>query len=98
MKEKIEKMRIPDEDAGNWINTLRESGFSQDEIDEAMVMLNDEYANLKPEIYEENIEKMAGKEFKAIKRKIEMERGASLNLEQREVLWSLVKSKLKEKL
>ncbi len=45
--QKIEKVRIPSEDMVNWINTLKESGFSETELDNMMSGLNFEYGRLK---------------------------------------------------
>ena len=43
----IYKARIPDEDMVGWINTLKEAGFSEEEVDEIMTKLNFEYSRQK---------------------------------------------------
>ena len=45
--EKVAGMRIPDEAAADWVKTLVESGFSNEEIDELMSRLNPNYAQIK---------------------------------------------------
>ena len=42
--EKIEKIRIPDEDIGEWTRVLRGEGFSNKDIDSMLSHLNKEYA------------------------------------------------------
>lgn len=52
-------MRIPDEDAPAWMHTLREGGFSDDEIDMIMAHCNAAYFELKkPKIVEQEVEKI----------------------------------------
>lgn len=41
----IEKISIADEDAADWIKTLVEAGFSNDEIDQLMSRMNETYRN-----------------------------------------------------
>lgn len=41
------KASIPDDDAVGWINTLREGGFTQSEIDSVMSHLNKTYRDQK---------------------------------------------------
>jgi len=43
--EHIERIRIPDEDVNNWVETLVAAGMTQDQIDAMMTYLNDEYMN-----------------------------------------------------
>lgn len=43
----IERVRIPDDDAGNWLASLREGGFTDEEIDYIMSHLNQTYAEHK---------------------------------------------------
>lgn len=40
----LESMRIPDDDAHNWIKIFQECGLGNKEIDEIMSRLNDNYA------------------------------------------------------
>lgn len=57
--ERITKISIPDEDAANWINTLRESNLSDEKIDLIMVKLNETYRELKgEEVIESEINKI----------------------------------------
>lgn len=44
---KIEKIRIPDEDVLNWIGALTKEGFSEEEIDNILINLNDTYKKVK---------------------------------------------------
>jgi hypothetical protein len=57
--EKIERIRIPDDDAHNWIATLHEGGFSDDEIDHIMSHLNQTYAEHRGiDIVEEEVKRL----------------------------------------
>ncbi len=47
MAEKIERMRIPDDDMAGWIQSLREGGFSDQEMDDILSHLNKTYAKAK---------------------------------------------------
>ncbi|HTL39293.1 MAG TPA: hypothetical protein VL306_00560 [Methylomirabilota bacterium] len=40
----IIRMNVPDEEVPSWLQTLQETGFSQEEIDKIMSNLNTEYA------------------------------------------------------
>lgn len=41
--ERITGLKIPDEDAQNWIDVFRNAGFSNEQVDEIMTRLNDTY-------------------------------------------------------
>ncbi|MCR4323295.1 MAG: hypothetical protein NUV61_04390 [Candidatus Azambacteria bacterium] len=57
--EHVRKIRIPDEEAPAWMQTLREGGFTDDEIDMIMVHCNATYFELKkPKLVEEEVEKI----------------------------------------
>ena len=43
----IERIRVPDEDAKGWIDTLHQNGFSDEEVDRVMGHLNATYAELR---------------------------------------------------
>ena len=45
--QEIGKARISDEDMVKWINTLKEAGFSESELDDMMSNLNFEYGRQK---------------------------------------------------
>lgn len=58
---KIEKISIPDDDVGGWIETLWKNNFTPEEIDEILIQNNDEYARQKirakiPDLFERNRE------------------------------------------
>lgn len=46
-RERIEKLRIPDENVLEWMETLREGGFNDEEIDRFFSGLNVEYFRAK---------------------------------------------------
>lgn len=57
--EKIEKVRIPDEDMPGWIKTLREGGFTDEEMDLILTNLNPTYRKTKnPDFVEKGLEKL----------------------------------------
>lgn len=57
--EHIERIRIPDEEAPVWMQTLREGGFSDDEIDMIMAYCNAVYFELKkPKMVEQEVERI----------------------------------------
>lgn len=82
MQDEIERIRIPDEDMPGWIQTLRETGFSDKEIDSILRNLNSTYAGLKKEEFvvrelkkmEEEVSKRRGSGFTEQER-IEMKKG-----------------------
>lgn len=45
--ERIERIRIPDEDVPDWIKTLIQEGFSLQEVDNILINLNDNYGRIK---------------------------------------------------
>jgi len=55
----IERISIPSDDAYQWIVTLREQGFSEEEVESVMLYLNEEFLNQKlGEIIEERLNRM----------------------------------------
>lgn len=57
--EHIEKVSIPDEDMRGWMETLREGGFSEEEMSAMMVYLNQTYRNIQgPSMVEGEIQKI----------------------------------------
>lgn len=44
--ERIEKIRIPDEDVGEWREVLHKAGLSFEQIDDFMIRLNKTYAEV----------------------------------------------------
>jgi len=44
---RVESLKIPDDDAQNWIRQLGELGFSAEEIENIMIKANDTYASVK---------------------------------------------------
>lgn len=56
---KIERIRILDEEAPPWMQTLREGGFNDGEIDMIMAHCNAAYFELKkPKMVEQEVEKI----------------------------------------
>lgn len=70
------KWGIPDDDMVNWINTLREGGFTEEEIDEMMVYLNAEYAKAKGE-------EVVNKKIRKLEKEIRDNEGKILNYVER---------------
>ena len=57
--EHIEKVSIPDEDMKGWMDTLREGGFSEEEMSSMMVYLNQTFRNIQgPSMVEGEIQKI----------------------------------------
>ena len=55
----IGRVRIPNEDMPNWIQTLREGGFTDEEIDIILSNLNVEYRKTKnPNFVEEELNRL----------------------------------------
>lgn len=82
----IDRIKIPDEDASNWIKALEEGGFSYDEIDKIMTHLNRTWRMAKkPELVKERMDEIIknawakdklilnDEEKEELKRKIEAE-------------------------
>ena len=60
-----DKAQIPNNDMPGWIQTLREGGFTDEEIDRMLIRLNKEYAKQKgADVVEEEL-KIVEKEFVA---------------------------------
>lgn len=63
--EHVERIRIPDEEAPAWMQTLREGGFNDDEIDMIMAHCNAVYFELKkPKMIEQEVESIKRAFFK----------------------------------
>ena len=87
--EKIEKVRVADEDGLDWINLLKSEGFSNQEIDSIMSGLNKTYRQkLRPNFVAEELEK--------IKAAFEKKTGRNLNNEQIEYFKKGLQSRLEE--
>ncbi len=77
---KIEKARISDEDVPSWMQTLREGGFSEEEIDLMFKSLNQKYAEQKlPGVFKES--------WHRVVQKIEGKRGFKMSEEEKEKLF-----------
>ena len=87
--EKIVKARIPDEDLPGWIGTLKDGGFTQEEIDMIISGLNKKYfEERKPEIIERELVKIM-KEYRE-------EKGAILTPEEIDYLKASIESRFKD--
>lgn len=87
--EKIEKVRIPDEDMPEWIKTLREGGFSDEEMDLILENLNPTYRKMKdPDFVEKELERLRKDLFEKI--------GRPLTREEIEHLRKSIESRLEE--
>ncbi|OGE74289.1 MAG: hypothetical protein A3I07_04535 [Candidatus Doudnabacteria bacterium RIFCSPLOWO2_02_FULL_42_9] len=75
MVERIEKIRIPDDDIPGWLNLLMEMGLDQREIDHILRELNKTYA--------EQLDKNWTKSPESIYKIIEEERGISLTEDEK---------------
>lgn len=86
---KIERMQIPDNDAHNWIRTLHEEGFSENEIDFLMSRMNRVYAEKKGiDVVEE--------EAQAIEDYLRTKYGRVLSADQRHYLRESVKLRFRK--
>lgn len=75
----IEKIKIPDKDVPGWMQALRKSGFSDEEIDVVLSRLNVEYAKGR------GID-VVEKELERIEKALLKTHGRALTKEQREYL------------
>lgn len=46
-REQVTKFRVPDDDMMNWIEVLKENGFSEEELSEMMIYLNKTFRDQK---------------------------------------------------
>ncbi len=77
--EDIKRIRIPDEDAHNWIATLHEGGFSDEEIDHIMANLNATYAEHKGiDPIEEELKRIEERIYQQQKRRLTEDQKAYL--------------------
>ena len=87
--EEIVKARIPDDDLTNWIETLKNGGFNQEEIDKIVGGLSKKYVKMRRE--ERINEEMRKEEEKLFK-----ETGKLLNSEDAEWLKKKIERKFEE--
>lgn len=90
LAEHIESISIPDSDVLGWMQTLRESGLSQEEIDRFLARLNAAYREgldpMSPQVEQELTE---------IIRYIEQEHGRTVTPELREYLRAGIEQRLR---
>ncbi|MDP2934642.1 MAG: hypothetical protein Q8N59_02685 [bacterium] len=85
----IVKARIPDEDLPGWIGTLKDGGFTQEEIDLVISGLNTTYLKeRKPEMVERELVKLM-REFRE-------EKGTLLTPEEIDYLKAGIESRFKD--
>jgi hypothetical protein len=89
MKERIDKISIPDEDVSNWMQTLREGGFTDKEIDSIIGPLNPTYAGLKREEY-------INRELLRMQEEVRSRSGRELTTKELEELRRGIESRLKK--
>lgn len=88
--EQIVRARIPDDDLPGWIGTLKDGGFTQEEIDLVISGLNKKYLEeRKPEMVERELVKVM-REFRKEHRRI-------LTPEEIDYLKAGIESRFKEK-
>lgn len=80
IERKIDKARIPDEDVSGWMQTLREGGFSNEEIDLMLGGLNQEYA-------EQKLPKEIRESWNRVVKTVEEKRGLKMSEEEKEELF-----------
>lgn len=84
--EKMEKINVPDEDVPGWLQTLREGGFTDVEINSIMSHLNETYAGFQKDVaVNKELEKMDGE--------IRARRGFSLSNEEKTKLREGIESR-----
>lgn len=84
----IEKLEIADEHIPDWMQTLREGGFTDDEIDSMLSRLNKTYATQKNREY-------VNKELNKMDVEIQKRRGEPLTEEEKEGLRAGIESRFK---
>jgi len=84
----IEKLRVPDEDIPGWMQTLREGGFTDAEIDTILSNLNQTYSN---EIIKGQVET----ELIKINNEIREKRGVALSDTERNALRKGIESRFR---
>jgi len=86
---KIEKMGIPDDDIAGWMESLREGGFSNEEIDSILEKTNLNYSKARhPNFIEDELEK--------IKTEFLKDHGKELTPEEIEYFRKGIKSRLED--
>lgn len=79
---------IPDDDVPGWLETLREGGFSESEIDSIMSHLNETYAGVK-------MNEAVEKELRKMDAEITNRRGTPLTDEEKKSLRAGIESRFK---
>ena len=88
-KEEIIKMRVPNENVSEWMETLRKGGFTDEEINMIMSSLNKEYMKASNPHFVEN-------ELEKLKNYFSKEYGRILTVEEIKYLENGIKSRLEE--
>ena len=83
-----ERITIPDDDVSGWMQTLREGGFSEKEIDEILSHLNTTYLGFK------NKEFVDG-EYKKMNEEIKSKRGTGFTPAEEESIRKGIQSRLR---
>lgn len=86
---KVEKIRIPDDDMTDWIKTLMEAGFSEEERENMLMRLNKTYRDIKI-----SKEEQINRELKEFEEHMLKKHKYFLNDEQRARFRKLVELKL----
>jgi hypothetical protein len=74
MTERMERIRIPDDDVNGWMKTLHEGGFSSEEIDSILENLNEEYFETKNKpVIDEYVRKRLERLERTIGKKLSLE-------------------------
>ena len=84
----IERVRIPDSDAINWITQLREAGMSEEGVDKVMMHLSDTYVEKKLGGVIEDVTNYLQEQLKE-------ESGIEINATKREKLRQIVLERLR---
>ena len=85
---RIDRFKVPDDDMQNWVEVFRQAGFSQEQVDDILIRLNDTYAAKKlGELVASEIERIESMYEKG---------GKKLNDQQREGLRRLVFEKMRK--
>ncbi len=91
--EKVVKIRIPDRDMSGWIETLRNGGLNDGQIDLILAHLNKTYAEQKG-VFNEDI---VDEEMKKLERHIFEIEGRGLTKEQRDYLRKGIEDRFRNK-
>lgn len=78
-KQKEYKASIPDSDMSGWINTLRNGGFTEEEMNAILLFLNETYRKIKgPEIVEKKLKEIEKYIFEKCGRRLTSEQADNL--------------------